>query len=156
MANFLYAFLISLAVAFFATPKTEYNNPKFFCNFNKKIKDNKPTIGVLKDSAFQFYYPENFEALENEGANIVFISPIKNKVMPCIDALYIGGGFPEIHAKELEKNIYIKEKVKLLAESWLPIYAECGGLIYLGKSLIVDNNIFAMSGVLPTTFKIYG
>lgn len=109
-------------------------------------------IGIIKDSAFQFYYPENIEALESAGAEIIFISPLSNDTIPPVDALYIGGGFPETHARQLAQNIKFKEKLKSLAEEGLPIYAECGGLMYLGEELVLDENSYPMAGVLPIVF----
>ncbi len=114
----------------------------------------KVKIGILKDSAFQFYYPENIEALTLLGAKIIFLSPLSDKTIPQIDALYIGGGFPETHAAELEKNRDFKNRIKYLAEDGLPIYAECGGLMYLGDKLIIGEKTYKMSGVLPIKFGL--
>jgi len=125
----------------------------------KKVNDvitvsskNNPRIGIVKDSAFQFYYHENIEALISAGAELVYISPLSDKNIPDIDALYIGGGFPETHAKELAENITFKDNLKALATEGLPIYAECGGLMYLGKELFFDGKTYAMAGVLPVVF----
>ncbi|MGB5156939.1 cobyrinate a,c-diamide synthase [Desulfobacterium sp. N47] len=112
----------------------------------------KPRIGIIKDSAFQFYYHENIEALISAGAQLVYISPLSDKKIPDIDGLYIGGGFPETHAKELAENISFKENLKSLALEGLPIYAECGGLMYLGEELVFDGQTYAMAGVLPVVF----
>jgi cobyrinic acid a,c-diamide synthase len=112
----------------------------------------KPTIGILKDSAFQFYYPENLEALEAAGAKLVYTSPLSDSNIPPVDGLYIGGGFPETHAKELEANQIYRNELKLLAEKGLPIYAECGGLMYLGESLRLEEGRFDMAGILPAVF----
>ncbi|MGD9214113.1 MAG: cobyrinate a,c-diamide synthase [Desulfobacteraceae bacterium] len=112
----------------------------------------KPCIGVIRDSAFQFYYPENLEALKNAGAQLVFTSPMTDPDLPKVDALYIGGGFPETHAQQLSANRVYAERIKALADSGMPIYAECGGLMYLGKKLILDSGIYEMSGVLPIEF----
>lgn len=112
----------------------------------------RPRIGVIKDSAFQFYYPENIEALEGEGAETVFISPLVSDRIPPVDALYIGGGFPETHARQLAENISFRRQLKALAENGLPIYAECGGLMYLGEELVLDEGSFPMAGVLPVVF----
>jgi cobyrinic acid a,c-diamide synthase len=109
-------------------------------------------IGIIKDSAFQFYYPENIEALEAAGAQIIFISPLSTDTIPPVDALYIGGGFPETHAQQLAQNIKFREQLKSLAEEGLPIYAECGGLMYLGEELVLDNDSYPMAGVLPIVF----
>ena len=115
-------------------------------------KAERPTIGIMKDSAFQFYYPENIELLEKSGANILFISPLNSQTLPPIDGLYIGGGFPETHAKELAQNLKFKSQLKTLAENGLPIYAECGGLMYLGEELILDGTHYPMTGILPIVF----
>ncbi len=112
----------------------------------------KPRIGIIKDSAFQFYYPENIEALEAEGAETVFFSPLVSDKIPPVDALYIGGGFPETHARQLAENISFRRQLKALAENGLPIYAECGGLMYLGEALVLDEGTFPMAGVLPVVF----
>ncbi len=112
-----------------------------------------PIIGIIKDSAFQFYYPDNFEALIFKGAKLVFISPLENKTIPSIDALYIGGGFPETHAEKLAGNIRFKEQLKAMAENGLPIYAECGGLMYLGEELILKGNSYPMVGIFPVSYS---
>lgn len=112
----------------------------------------RPRIGIIKDSAFQFYYPENIEALEAAGAETIFISPLVNDNIPPVDALYIGGGFPETHARQLAENVTFRQQLKTLAQKGLPIYAECGGLMYLGEELILDEKSFPMAGVLPVVF----
>jgi cobyrinic acid a,c-diamide synthase len=112
----------------------------------------RPIIGIVKDSAFQFYYPENIEALEAAGAKTIFISPLDTDTIPPIDALYIGGGFPETHARQLARNVTFRDQLKSLANDGLPIYAECGGLMYLGEELVLDENSFPMAGVLPVVF----
>ncbi|NQT69905.1 MAG: cobyrinate a,c-diamide synthase [Desulfobacteraceae bacterium] len=111
-----------------------------------------PRIGIIKDSAFQFYYPENIEALVDAGAETVFISPLTRDTIPPVDALYIGGGFPETHAEQLSANVTFKAQLKLLAQDGLPIYAECGGLMYLGEELVLDEKSYPMAGVLPVVF----
>ncbi|MFC1515848.1 cobyrinate a,c-diamide synthase [Thermodesulfobacteriota bacterium] len=111
-----------------------------------------PRIGIIKDSAFQFYYPENIEALEKAGAETVFFSPLSSDEIPRVDALYIGGGFPETHAKQLADNRMFRNQLKSLAEDGLPIYAECGGLMYLGEELVLGDNSYPMAGVLPVVF----
>lgn len=111
----------------------------------------KPVIGILRDAAFQFYYPDNLDALETAGANLVFISPLMDSNLPEIDALYIGGGFPETHAEELSKNVEFRNEIKSAADKGLPIYAECGGLMYLGETLVLDQS-YPMAGVLPVVF----
>ncbi len=112
----------------------------------------KPRIGIFRDAAFQFYYPENIELLELAGAEIIFISPLAGKGIPEIDALYIGGGFPETHADALAQQIEFRNELHARAEDGLPIYAECGGLMYLGKELVLDGKSYSMTGALPIVF----
>ncbi len=111
-------------------------------------------IGIIRDSAFQFYYPDNIDALENLGAKIVYISPLTEKTIPDVDAIYMGGGFPETHAPQLAKNKSFRKELKGLSDGGLPIYAECGGLIFLGQSIELNNEIYPMSGILPITFGL--
>jgi cobyrinic acid a,c-diamide synthase len=118
----------------------------------KKTRREPVTIGVLKDSAFQFYYPENLDALTKGGARIVEINALEAKALPEIDALYIGGGFPETSAKRLAANEMFRISLRKEAKKGLPIYAECGGFMYLGKSLTVGGKVYPMAGVLPVAF----
>ncbi len=119
-----------------------------------RIPHHEVRIGIMKDSAFQFYYRENIEQLEANGAQIVFLSPISDENIPDIDALYIGGGFPETNAKELAQNETFRNQVKKLVEDGLPIYAECGGLMYLGEKLVLEEKTYPMTGVLPIEFGV--
>ena len=113
-----------------------------------------PLIGIIRDSAFQFYYPENLDALVSAGAELLFISPLSQKHLPMLDALYIGGGFPETHAHALSENTRFKTDIRRMAEAGLPIYAECGGLMYLGEEIILDEQVYPMAGVLPIRFGL--
>ncbi|MBI4826710.1 MAG: hydrogenobyrinic acid a,c-diamide synthase (glutamine-hydrolyzing) [Nitrospirae bacterium] len=117
-----------------------------------KIKDSSIRIGIIKDSAFQFYYPENIEELEKRGAKIIELSVLKDNRLPELDALYIGGGFPETNAIALSENIGFKDSLRRYIEKGLPVYAECGGLMYLGKSLILDDKTYPMAGIFPLVF----
>ena len=119
-----------------------------------KDTKSKPRIGIIKDSAFQFYYPENIDALATEGADVVFISPLKDKQMPELDGLYIGG-FPETHAQQLADNTEFSARLKSLVEDGFPIYAECGGLMYLGENLVLEGKSYPMTGILPLTFDFF-
>lgn len=111
-------------------------------------------IGVIRDRAFQFYYPDNIEALEQHGAQVLEINALKDRTLPEIDALYIGGGFPETQAAELAANQSFCKAIKTAADNGLPIYAECGGLIYLGRNLKVNEKTYSMTAVLPVDFVL--
>ncbi len=104
-------------------------------------------VGVLRDSAFQFYYPENLEALKNSGADLIELSALDNKPLPDLDALYIGGGFPETHAERLAYNTVFKDSIRSHIIQGLPVYAECGGLMYLSRNLRVDDRVYPMVGI---------
>jgi cobyrinic acid a,c-diamide synthase len=112
-------------------------------------------IGVFRDAAFGFYYPENLEALAREGASLIEISPLRDAVLPEVDALYIGGGFPETAAHALAKNKPFLEALRWSIEAGLPVYAECGGAVYLGEKLVFDQKQYAMAGVLPVVFVFH-
>lgn len=111
-------------------------------------------IGVIRDAAFQFYYPENLEVLQRAGAEIVAINALADACLPEIDALYIGGGFPETNAIALAKNEGFRDSVRAMAEGGLPIYAECGGLMFLGESLLVEGVRYPMVGIFPLSFEM--
>jgi len=109
-------------------------------------------IGVFRDEAFGFYYPENLEALERAGARLITISPLRATSLPAVDALYLGGGFPETLAADLARNAPFRRAVAEAARAGLPMYAECGGAVYLGESLSYRGGSYQMSGVLPLRF----
>ena len=109
-------------------------------------------VGVFRDAAFQFYYPENLEALGREGARLVEVSPLRDAELPDVDGLYIGGGFPETLAPRLAENRPFLDSVRRAIENGLPVYAECGGAVFLGKKLLFEGNEYAMAGVLPVIF----
>ena len=112
-------------------------------------QDNQVRIGVVRDASFTFYYPENLEALEAAGAELVYINSMKDQSLPDIDGLYIGGGFPECFAAEIARNESLRNQIRMAAVDGLPIYAECGGLMYLGRSILWNSQSYAMCGVLP-------
>jgi len=123
------------------------------------MSDNRPAkksvkLGVLKDRVFSFYYPENLEALKNAGAEPVFINSMEDTEMPDIDGLYIGGGFPELYLDQLEKNRKLREQVKAAIEKGLPVYAECGGLMYLCKKIKWQNRWYEMAGAIDADIEI--
>ncbi len=105
-------------------------------------------VAVLRDEAFSFYYPENLEALAAAGADLVFASPLHDAALPDVDGVVIGGGFPEVHIERLALSGTFLASLRRAAESGVPIYAECGGLMLLARTLRVGERTFAMSGVL--------
>jgi cobyrinic acid a,c-diamide synthase len=111
-------------------------------------------IGIVRDSAFTFYYPENLEALERQGAEIVEVNALKDPDLPPLDALYIGGGYPETHAAALAANVEFRYALRREIEVGLPVIAECGGLIYLGEAMVLDGVAHPMVGVFPVTFEL--
>jgi cobyrinic acid a,c-diamide synthase len=109
----------------------------------------QPRIGYLKDEAFCFYYAENLAALETHGATLVPISPIHDKGLPDIDALYAGGGYPEEHASALSANATFRTALADRIACGLPVWAECGGLMYLASALVTHGCQYKMVGALP-------
>ncbi|HHY60192.1 MAG TPA: hydrogenobyrinic acid a,c-diamide synthase (glutamine-hydrolyzing), partial [Clostridia bacterium] len=107
------------------------------------------TIGVVRDRVFSFYYPENLEALVQAGAKLEFIDSLRDEALPDVDALLIGGGFPEEFCQALNMNKGFMESIREKAEAGLPIYAECGGMTFLGRSICVDGVRYPMVGLLP-------
>ena len=92
-------------------------------------------IGVAQDQAFCFYYPDNLELLEAEGAELVKFSPLNDQVLPDVDMLYLGGGYPELHGERLAHNITMRAAIRKFAERGGAIYAECGGMMYLTQAI---------------------
>jgi cobyrinic acid a,c-diamide synthase len=113
-----------------------------------------PTIGVIRDRVFTFYYPENFEALERAGANLVFIDALQDSQLPRVDALYIGGGFPEIFLEELTANHTLRKSIYSSIQDGLPVYAECGGLMYLCQRIHWGERSAEMVGALPWEVEV--
>ncbi|MCZ7395427.1 MAG: Ni-sirohydrochlorin a,c-diamide synthase [Candidatus Methanoperedens sp.] len=123
---------------------------------------NREKIGIALDEAFNFYYRDNLELLELAGAELVYFSPVNDTALPQVDGLYIGGGYPELFARELEDNIPMRESIKQASAEGLPIYAECGGLMYLTQEIRtavsgsgnyhmaeMEEGAFAMVGAIP-------
>ena len=112
-------------------------------------------IGVAWDEAFQFYYAENLELLRSAGAELVFWSPVHDGRVPDVDGLYLGGGYPELHAAALAANGGVLKDVQAFAERERPIYAECGGLMFLAESLEdLDGRVHGMVGLLPARVRM--
>jgi len=108
----------------------------------------KVTVGVVRDKPFCFYYQDNVDAISAK-ARVVVVDSIRDKRLPDIDALYIGGGFPEVFAEDLERNKALRRDIYEFCDSGRPVYAECGGLMYLGESVVVGGDEYEMVGFLP-------
>jgi cobyrinic acid a,c-diamide synthase len=116
---------------------------------NEKPKQKpKTTIAVALDSSFNFYYKDNLNALRREGAKLKFFSPISDSKLPSCDGLYFGGGFPEVLGNSLGKNYHMRKLIKDLAVKNMPVYAECGGLMYLTKSIHDGTKKHPMVGLI--------
>ncbi len=110
----------------------------------------KVRIAIASDRAFNFYYQDNLDILTQLGAELVFWSPLTERVPDNIHGLYFGGGFPEVFAAELAENQLSLESVRQAAIAKMPIYAECGGLMYLCRQIVdFDNNSHSMVGIIP-------
>lgn len=112
------------------------------------------TIGVARDSAFNFYYEDNLDILRSHGARIEFFSPMTGEI-PDVDGLYFGGGYPELFAQGLASSASVREKVKRLSDDGMAIYAECGGMMYACKTLrTLDGNDHRMTGIFDARVEM--
>ncbi|CEP79308.1 cobyrinate a,c-diamide synthase [Paraclostridium sordellii] len=122
---------------------------------NELPKFKNKSIAVAYDKAFNFYYKENLELLNQMNIEIKTFSPLYDEIVPKADCIYIGGGFPEVFAKELGINKKMRESIKKAHENNVPIYAECGGLMYLGEKLLdLDGNEYEMVGIFEGISKM--
>ncbi len=106
-------------------------------------------IGVALDEAFNFYYRDNLELIELSGAEVVPVSPVHDHSLPEVDGLYIGGGYPELYAKELSENRSMIESIRRAHEDDIPIFAECGGLMYLCEEIDWGGEALPAVGLVP-------
>lgn len=113
----------------------------------KPLGQRSVRIGIAKDEAFCFYYYDNLRELERQGAELIYFSPLDDD-LPDVDGLYIGGGYPELHADRLESSP-ARRQIKRASEDGMPIYGECGGLMYLGRAIEMETGSFQMVGALP-------
>jgi cobyrinic acid a,c-diamide synthase len=113
-------------------------------------------IGVALDEAFNFYYRDNVELIELSGAEVVPVSPIHDPALPEIDGLYIGGGYPELYAKELSENGSMIASIKKAHEDDMPIFGECGGLMYLCDEIEYDGESSPAVGIVPAKTRMGG
>lgn len=120
------------------------------------IETVRARIGVAKDRAFCFYYEDNFDLLRAAGAELVFFSPLEDHCLPDgLDGLYLGGGYPELYARELSGNLGMRQAICDWAESGRVLYAECGGFMYLTEGIAGDDvGVLPMAGVFPVTARM--
>jgi len=144
---------IALGASSLEVPVVENNFSAVMKNdaLKKEIK-----LGVAKDRAFNFYYKDNLDLLEMLGAKIVYFSPLEDETLPeKVDGLYIGGGYPEVWAKELEHNFRLRRELKEKIYAGLPVYAECGGLMYMTQEIkTLEGDSYKMAGVLPASSEM--
>lgn len=115
---------------------------------------NSIRLGIARDEAFAFYYPDDFQVMQDLGVKLVFFDAIRDTRLPDIDALFIGGGFPELYLKELERNTGLKVHIKQFIDAGYPVYAECGGLMYLCRDITYNNSTHSMVGALNARAKM--
>ena len=122
------------------------------------LTNHRVRIGVAYDDAFNFYYPENLELLEEQGADIVPFSPLEDSSIPGdITGLYLGGGFPEVFAEPLARNRAMVDSLSRASRGGMPIYAECGGLMFLARSLQTESGErYRMAGIVPVDVEMDG
>ncbi len=115
----------------------------------------KIKIAIARDRSFGFYYADDLEALEAAGAELVPFDALRDTQLPEADGLYIGGGFPETCATELEANVSLRNQIKQAIDNGMPAYAECGGLMYLSRSIAFEGRTFEMVGAIPGDVKMH-
>jgi cobyrinic acid a,c-diamide synthase len=121
-----------------------------------KPKEKKARIGVARDEAFCFYYAENFRLLEQAGAELVFFSPLRDSTLPPeLDGLYFGGGYPELHAETLSRNTTLLSEILAFGRSLKPVYAECGGFMYLMDHIeVAEEERYFMVGLFDMRCRL--
>ncbi len=127
--------------------------------FVRKEITEKPVIGIALDEAFNFYYHDNLELLELAGAELRYFSPVHDEHLPEVDGVYIGGGYPEMFAAELEANTSMREDIKVESGNGMPIYGECGGLMYLTEKLttgVKGKGTYHMAEMPESTYDMVG
>jgi cobyrinic acid a,c-diamide synthase len=122
----------------------------------KEGKSKTVRLGVARDEAFCFYYPDNLELLEKAGAELVFFSPVHDRHLPPdLQGIYLGGGYPEVHAQYLASNTTMRQEIKAFIEQGRVVYAECGGFMYLTTGIrTVQGALVPMVGVYPTVVRM--
>ncbi len=112
-------------------------------------------IAIARDEAFGFYYQDDLEAFERAGAKLVFFDALRDRRLPDCDGLFIGGGFPETHAARLAANAEMRESIRAGVRIGLPAYAECGGLMYLSRSIAWGESRWPMVGAIPADARMH-
>ena len=122
----------------------------------RPVRSREIRLGIARDDAFHFYYQDLFDELRAAGCTLAFFSPLEDRALPDhLDALYVGGGYPEEYAGELTENVSMSESIRQFAASGRPIYAECGGLIYLCRKVMArDKCDYDMVGLLPAATRM--
>jgi cobyrinic acid a,c-diamide synthase len=139
---------------FIAKAATAPDLPESSLQLNTAHKPVSLKVGIAKDAAFGFYYPGDLNAFRAEGVELVEFDTIKDSRLPAVDALFIGGGFPESWMKELAANTTLRHDIKAAIEAGMPAYAECGGLMYLCNSISWHNKKYEMVGLLDATIHM--
>jgi cobyrinic acid a,c-diamide synthase len=147
---------IAVSAPSLRVPKGRSNLPGDCFVADAPRNDSRVSIAVAQDKAFNFYYPENLELFEDLGAEIVPFSPLKDRRLPRgAAALYLGGGFPEVFAPQLARNLRMKEEIRRAVTAGLPTYAECGGLMYLARSISAPGGRrHRMTGLIPADVRM--
>jgi len=129
----------------------DYEMPEQTSTDTLLVKKPSCRIGIARDKAFCFYYQDNLDLLEKYGAKLIFFSPLQDPFLPeCIDALYLGGGYPELYADELSKNQSMLRDIQKFVEEDGTVYAECGGFMYLTEGIAgTDGTFHPMAGIFP-------
>ncbi len=141
---------IAANVSALVAPSSKEPSPRLLPLREKGNLEASPIrIGVARDAAFAFYYPGDFDALRAAGAELVMFDTLHDSRLPEVDALLIGGGFPEIFMQQLEANASLRQAIRQAIENGMPAYAECGGLMYLSRSLSWHGQSYQMVGVIP-------
>ena len=130
-------------------PQSEATTTHTTCKAEPKPVRPHFRIGLMRDRAFGFYYADDLEALNSGGAKIIPVDALKDTRLPELDGLIIGGGFPELFLKELEANTGLRDNIRQAIENGLPVYAECGGLMYLSRSIRWNEETHQMVGAIP-------
>ncbi len=138
-----------LRVARCAAPLPSPAQPVELAHGNTAPPAPRVRIGLARDKAFGFYYPDDLQALEQAGAEIVPFNTLQDQSLPQVDGLFIGGGFPEMFMSALQDNAALRQDIRRVIDAGMPVYAECGGLMYLARSLRWQERSCDMVGALP-------